>query len=142
MPVQVYEYATAECLQPGKDSNTKKMAEANIGKNDSTSDDGMKDVLCAYQAGCMPVPENAPDEPKNEISQSELIDKMMAKGSLKGSILICKGRGAVDSKGIISDANCPSPSRCQKQLLYNFGSRSLNPSDPKAAGVDPNRGAK
>ncbi|MBO9667411.1 MAG: hypothetical protein J7501_11445 [Bdellovibrio sp.] len=132
MPVQAYEYSSAACIQQsGKNKTSDK---TKIGDNNSKSEDGLKEIVCAYQAGCKVVPDDAPAEPSKDLSFSDMQAGLMS-GELKASILICKGRGAVDSNGQISDAQCPSPSRCQKNVMYNYGSRSLSPTEPQKAGV-------
>lgn len=141
MPVQVYEYSSVDCMGTPKNTKVDKAgkgqkgakpqqasADIPIGKNDSSSDDGMKDVICAYQAACKVVEAMAPEEP-TAINTVDL-QTQITLGSLKGSILVCKGRASIDRRGYISDSHCPTPSKCQKQLLYNFGSRTFSPSEP------------
>jgi hypothetical protein len=116
MPVQTYEYGSSNCSECTNKKTSKN--KTNIGE------DGTRDVLCMYTAGCMPVTEEqAKKEPQartiNEVSN------LFASKFLKTSILVCKGTGTI-TNGDITDAHCPTASQCRKDVFYNFVARSFS----------------
>jgi hypothetical protein len=122
VPVQTYEYASGNC--GGLKS---KDAGKELGKNSPDSEDGMKDVVCMYQAACRPGDNTL--EP-TDLPFQVLINEV-ASGDLKSAMLICKGRGRVNEKGQVIESMCPTPTKCQKDIFYNFVARTLSPGAPE-----------
>lgn len=110
-PVQTYEYGSSNC---GKNKKSKE----EVGK------DGERDILCMYQAGCMPVSGEAAKKEPPYKKVGEVSTMFMMK-QLKPSILVCKGKGKI-SGGEIVNANCPTETQCRRDVFYNFMARSYS----------------
>ncbi|NJM09859.1 MAG: hypothetical protein HC883_02905 [Bdellovibrionaceae bacterium] len=104
------------------------------------ADGEQMEVVCTYSAGCMPAP--APGEPP-EKSLIEL-NVMFTSSELKGSFLICKGKGEVKDGRLVA-AQCPTATQCQEDGFFDGISASVSPtvsptvSRPVSAPVNPNQ---
>jgi len=80
-----------------------------------------KEVLCMHQAACRILTaqeaEKSSSETK-ELGASEIHSKILD-GSLKNSILVCKGNGGKDPQGEFT-ATCPKADQCRESVFYNF----------------------
>jgi hypothetical protein len=129
MPVQTYEYGSTNCESKLQNSDKKKPKKKprDIGTN------GPIEVLCVYQAACMPVTDTvAKEEPPTK--DINTLTRMLASRQIKSSVLICLGQGQI-TDGEITSANCPTPSQCRKDIFYNFISRSYSPGVSEGATV-------
>jgi hypothetical protein len=132
MPVQTYEYGSTNC-EPKSQKPSKKKSKIPEKASRNIGADGPIEVLCVYQAACMPVSEAVAKEepPAKDINT---LTSMLASKQIKSSVLICLGEGRI-SGGEITSANCPSPSQCRRDIFYNFISRSLSPGVSEGATV-------
>ncbi len=71
------------------------------------------EIVCTYSAGCKPAKDGGepPAKDPNELAV------MITSGELKGSFLMCKGKGDVKD-GMLVKAECPSATKCQGDGLF------------------------
>ncbi len=113
-PAQTYEYASGNCGSVDSKSLVKSIGKNTLQKNMEVQ----KEILCMYQAGCLPVEGRMIGEEPPQISDEELSSLFFNK-TLKPSLLVCRGTGSVDQKAL-TDVHCPTPTECQKDIFYNF----------------------
>jgi|GEM_PF-6864199 len=77
-------------------------------------DGNQMEIVCTYSAGCKPTEDfgEPPEKQPNELAI------MLTSGELKGSFLICKGKGEIKD-GQIGKVECPSPTKCRGDGLFN-----------------------
>jgi hypothetical protein len=88
-----------------------------------------KPIVCLYQAICSPVygPEAIKEPPKRNISE---IQTLITTGAWKASALFCEGKGQVIDGNLLK-AECPSPSKCREDLVFNYAALAITPMTPE-----------